>query len=83
VTHKNIHLLAAIGWILLIIPTLLWWRDSVLWVIIISIYANIVGHWSAWEAAKAAEREKNELASAVGEDPSVSTKPESFQKEIT
>jgi len=42
-------------WVLLTAPTILWWRESILWIGLISIYANIVGHWSSWEAAKAGE----------------------------
>lgn len=36
-------------------PTLLWWRESILWVGFMSLYANVVGHWSSYEAAKAKE----------------------------
>lgn len=37
----------------LLVPTLLFWRDSLLWVIAMSLYANFVGHFSAWQAARA------------------------------
>lgn len=40
-------------WVLLTIPTLLWWRNSLLWVAFMSIYANLATHWGAAEAAKA------------------------------
>lgn len=43
---KRCHLVAAVMWVGLAIPSLIWWKDSVLWVILISIYANIVGHLS-------------------------------------
>ena len=39
---KRCHLVAAVMWVGLAIPSLIWWKDSVLWVILISIYANIV-----------------------------------------
>ncbi|EOG2476959.1 TPA: hypothetical protein SMF39_004453 [Serratia marcescens] len=42
-------------WVALAIPSVVWWKDSVLWVIIISIYANIVGHLSGYTAARADE----------------------------
>lgn len=48
-------------WLILAIPSVIWWKDSVLWVIIISIYANIVGHLSGYTAARADEAaEENE-----------------------
>lgn len=40
-------------WGVLIVPTLLWWKQSVLWVALMSLYANIVGHWSAYQASRA------------------------------
>jgi len=52
----RIHTLMAVVWSLAVIPTLLWWRDSVLWVAFMSLYANIAAHWSAREGARA-ERE--------------------------
>ncbi|CAA1283203.1 hypothetical protein A8C28_04905 [Klebsiella pneumoniae] len=50
---KRCHLVAAVMWVGLTIPSLIWWKDSVLWVILISIYANIVGHLSGYSAARA------------------------------
>ncbi|HBX3894205.1 TPA: hypothetical protein ACN709_002820 [Klebsiella pneumoniae] len=50
---KRCHLVAAVMWVDLAIPSLIWWKDSVLWVILISIYANIVGHLSGYSAARA------------------------------
>ncbi|XUA17644.1 hypothetical protein ACQVA2_13265 [Citrobacter sp. OP27] len=58
---KKLHLGAAIAWGVLAIPSVIWWKNSVLWVIIISIYANIVGHLSGYTAARADEAaEENE-----------------------
>ncbi|EPG8548212.1 TPA: hypothetical protein L9M80_003439 [Klebsiella pneumoniae] len=50
---KRCHFVAAVMWVGLAIPSLIWWKDSVLWVILISIYANIVGHLSGYSAARA------------------------------
>jgi len=44
-----------IVWGLTIIPTLLWWRESILWVAFASIYANVIAHIACYEAAKAKE----------------------------
>lgn len=52
---KKAHLFMSILWVILAIPSVIWWKDSVLWVIIISIYANIVGHLSGYTAARADE----------------------------
>ncbi|HEY2452691.1 MAG TPA: hypothetical protein VGI71_08705 [Scandinavium sp.] len=52
---KKMHLVSAGAWVILAIPSVLWWKNSVLWVIIISIYANVVGHLSGYTAARADE----------------------------
>lgn len=58
---KRCQLVAAVMWVGLAIPSLIWWKDSVLWVILISIYANIVGHLSGYSAARADQAaEENE-----------------------
>ncbi|WP_438802356.1 hypothetical protein [Enterobacter ludwigii] len=41
-------------------PSVLWWKSSVLWVIIISIYANIFGHLSGYSAARADQAAESE-----------------------
>ncbi|WP_426506227.1 hypothetical protein [Serratia proteamaculans] len=52
---RKAHLFMSFLWVVLAIPSIMWWKDSVLWVIIISIYANIVGHLSGYTAARADE----------------------------
>ena len=53
---RKIHGFLTILWIVLIVPSLLWWKESILWVVLMSAWANIAGHWSAWEAARAEEK---------------------------
>lgn len=52
---ENNHLVQAYIWILLGIPTVIWWKDSVLWVALMSIYANAEASFSAHKAQKAEE----------------------------
>lgn len=52
---KLIHRAIAAGWLLLAVPTLLWWRESILWVAFMSLYANVASHWAAAQAAEADE----------------------------
>lgn len=46
-----VHRSCAVVWTALLLPALLWWRESVMFVIIASVYANIKSDWSASEAA--------------------------------
>lgn len=50
-TRRRVHQGLAIGWALMLIPAWLWWQESILFVIVASVYANAVGEWSAAEAA--------------------------------
>lgn len=50
------HKWATFVWILLLVPTLLWWRESVLWVALMSIWANVASHWAAYQASRAEQR---------------------------
>jgi hypothetical protein len=56
----NFHLGMMVIWALLVFPTLLLWPRSILWVAFMSLYANFVGHFSAYEAARAARLEEQE-----------------------
>lgn len=47
------HAAMMVLWALLLIPTLFWWKTSILWVASMSLYANFVGHFSALDAARA------------------------------
>lgn len=40
-------------WIALAIPTLVWWKESVLWVALMSLYANSITAFGAHEARRA------------------------------
>lgn len=50
---RRAHAILTFTWLALTLPTLLWWKDSVPWVAWMSLYANVVGHWSGWQAARA------------------------------
>jgi uncharacterized membrane protein len=50
VNHTKLHRCLKWFWIA-IIPVSYFLRESVVWVVIISHYAIIVGHWSSEEAA--------------------------------
>ena len=49
----SFHKWATLAWILLLIPSLIWWRESLAWIVTMSVWANIAGHWSAYQASRA------------------------------
>jgi hypothetical protein len=52
-TLVKFHFVMMNVWLVLIVPTLLLWKDSIVWVAFMSLYANFVGHFSGWDAARA------------------------------
>lgn len=50
---RGFHLAMVLIWIALLVPTLAWWKDSILWVAAMSLYANVAAHWSAYQGARA------------------------------
>jgi hypothetical protein len=53
--YRHLHAGLTLMWALLIIPTLLWWKDSILWVSLMSLWANIAAHFAAWQGTRAEE----------------------------
>lgn len=48
---QRLHFIATIGWILAI-PVSFYLKESLMWVVFMSHYAIITGHWSSWQAAR-------------------------------
>lgn len=52
---SRFHMVMTVLWVLLLVPSLMFWSNSVMWVVFMSLYANVVGHWGAYQAARADE----------------------------
>lgn len=39
-------------WVVLLIPTLLWWKDSLVWIVVMSWWANVAASASAFLTIK-------------------------------
>ena len=63
---KQVHGYLTLFWIVALFPTVFWFKASILWVALMSVWANIAGHWSAWQAVNAEIQTKN-LAESVEE----------------
>jgi hypothetical protein len=49
----RLHFVLAAIWLSLMWPTVTAWKNSILWVGLISCYANFISHWGAGQAALA------------------------------
>lgn len=52
-TWVRVHAGLTVTWAVLIIPSVLYWRDSVAWLVIMSAWANVAGSAASWQSAKA------------------------------
>lgn len=52
----KVHGIAVIFWAFLMIPTLLWWGDSVVWLVFMSLWANVTGHFAAYQSSCSEEK---------------------------
>jgi hypothetical protein len=52
--------IATIGWALLLVPTLLWWKQSLVWIVLMSWWANVAASaaafYSVWTEMKSQVR---------------------------
>jgi hypothetical protein len=53
VVWVRIHSVLILLWIGLTVPAVLFWKDSVPFLVFLSVYANIAGSVASWTAAKA------------------------------
>lgn len=50
---RAFHAWMTVLWLILAVPSLLWWKNSILWVILLSVWANVASHFGAWQSARA------------------------------
>lgn len=55
---KVFNFWATIVWLVLCLPSMLWWKNSIAWVILISLWANVIGHFTAYIAARGEESQQ-------------------------
>jgi uncharacterized protein (DUF58 family) len=55
---RKLHAILTIVWLILIIPSALWWNNSIAWLVFMSAYAIVASHFSGFQGARA-ERAAN------------------------
>lgn len=51
--QRKVHGWLLIFWVLMIPPTVLWWKSSLEYLVFISVYAIIAAHWVGYGEARA------------------------------
>jgi hypothetical protein len=49
---QRFHAGATVVWIVLMGPSLLWLSESVPWLVAMSVWANVAGHFAGWMGAR-------------------------------
>lgn len=57
---KRLHLVLFFAWVVLLPPSLLWWRESIAYVVLMSWYAIAIGHISSWQASRAEQEAEDQ-----------------------
>lgn len=52
-TLRRFHLVMMLVWASLAVPGLIWWKESITFVIIMSLYANFAAEFAAYQGARA------------------------------
>jgi hypothetical protein len=52
-TWARFHGAMTIVWLILIPCSVIWLRESVPWIVLMSVWANFVGHFGSWQASRA------------------------------
>ena len=63
---RKFHGWATIVWICLVPVSLIFLANSIPWLVFMSVWANVAGHWSAWQAGRAEVKEQEHF----DDDPS-------------
>lgn len=53
---RRFHAIATIAWLILLVPSVTIWRESLVWVVLMSAYACVMGHFSSWHGVRAEEK---------------------------
>lgn len=54
---RRLHGWSAVGWFVAAFPVMFWLSQSVGFLVFISVYAIVVGHWEAWQASRIEEKQ--------------------------
>ncbi len=67
---QRIHGWLTLGWLAFAVPVVLTvLKNSVPLLVFISIYANVAGHWSSWQASRVEVKQDESNGSESADDP--------------
>jgi hypothetical protein len=62
-------------WLGMIYPTVVFWKESILWIAIMSVWANVAGEFASYQGARAEKKQdENGNGSSTSTDKDVNEK---------
>jgi len=55
---RHLHGYLAVLWFIAAFPIMIFWSENIRFLVFVSVYAVVVGHWSSWQAARVEERQE-------------------------
>lgn len=59
---RILHGYLTIIWFLAAFPIMFFWSQNITFLVFISVYAVVTGHWSSWQAARVEEKQDQQTA---------------------
>jgi hypothetical protein len=56
---RAFHKWATIGWSTLGLGLSILWMNWLPWIVFMSLWANVVGHWSAWQSTRVETQDRD------------------------
>lgn len=81
-TWKHFHAALTILWAVLLVPSVVWWRNSVPWLVFMSAWALVASHWAGVEADRADDRNKVLMAKLAKQLDSIENRLAELEKQI-
>ena len=57
-TMRRLHGWLTVAWFLAAAPICVFFAESVPFLVFVSVYAVVTGHWASWQAARVEERQQ-------------------------
>lgn len=58
---RSFHAFWTVAWALLIVPAVLYWKESIIFLVVCSVWANFAGHFSSWQASRVEVKQDQEI----------------------
>ena len=60
-TMRRLHGWLTVIWFAAAFPIMIFWSESVQFLVFVSVYAVVTGHWSSWQAARVEEKQDEQV----------------------